>query len=195
MRYDQYQQWRTRVTGLIADKVKELRPTPSNYVTVLDKSIGIDPYVPQPEVPAEPTWEYLLKGSIIADAGELIFPEATAARIGRPSGIIVSDGFFWQSTQLIGWPPGTEDPFNYQKTLTFRMTSSQDYDEQTGLGVYQGGLMVTLGLYNSENGYISGVTPIIREYRIPVRYSFITQTFYPPGLGQYELTPLSVERL
>ena len=189
MRYESYLQWRSKVTAMIAAKMDEMRPRPSDNVTVLDQAIGVAPLQVEPEPTPEPTWEYLLKGSIVRDAGELIVPEMTAARFPR-SGVIIQDSLFWGQTQLNGVP--SLNPVNYQKTLTFRMTSTDQFDSVTGLGIYRGGLVLNLELYVDVIGLPQTV---VDRYRIAVGSNPVSRQFTPPGELLYRLRIESVERL
>lgn len=193
MKYDQYLQWRSRVSSMIAEKLEGLRPRPSDYVTVLDRAIGIEPLPAAPTPPPEPTWEYLLKGSIQASNG-FDTPERPATLFTR-SGLILST-FFWEGTQIIDSGP----PENYvsTKTLLLRMTSTENgypYSDDTGPEVYYGGLRLTIGLY-SQLGYPNPEdAPIVKQYRVDVRQNVTPLFLTPPSVGIFAARIVSAERL
>jgi hypothetical protein len=191
MKYDQYLHWRSRVSSLIAAKVNEIKPRPSDYVTVLDQAIGVAPAPTPTPPPPEPTWLYLLKGAIrSSDGGEV--PEMTAATFTR-SGLIFQNGYFRENTQVID--SGPPDSFIRTRTLFFRMTSDDQYNPVTGLGIYQGGLLLTLGMYSILDAPDPYTAPIVRQYRVAVRRTQTSQLLTPPGPGVFETRILSAERL
>ena len=191
MKYDQYLHWRSRVSSLIATKVNEIKPRPSDNVTVLDQAIGVAPAPTPTPPPPEPTWQYLLKGAIRSSDGQEI-PEMTAATFTR-SGLILQDGFFWENTQVID--TGPPESFVRTRTLLFRMTSDDQYNPATGLGIYQGGLLLTLGLYSILGNPDPATAPIVRQYSVAVRRTQTSQLITPPEQGIFEARILSVERL
>lgn len=191
MKYDQYLHWRSRVSSLIAAKVNEIKPRPSDYVTVLDQAIGVAPAPTPTPPPDEPTWLYLLKGAIRSSDGEET-PEMTAATFTR-SGEIFQNGFFRENTQVTD--SGPPESFIRTKTLIFRMTSDDQYNPVTGLGIYQGGLLLTLGMYSILDAPDPGTAPIVRQYRVAVRRTQTSQLITPPEPGVFETRILSAERL
>ena len=191
MKYDQYLHWRSRVSAMIAAKVSEMKPRPSDNVTVLDQAIGVAPLPPPPPPPGEPTWQYLLKGAIRSSDGQEI-PEMTAATFTR-SGLTLQDGFFWENTQVID--TGPPESFVRTRTLLFRMTSDDQYNPVTGLGIYQGGLLLTIGLYSTLDYPVPETAPIVRRYRVAVRRLQTSLLITPPEPGIFEARILSVERL
>lgn len=191
MKYDQYLQWRSRVSSMIAEKLEGLRPRPSDYVTVLDRAIGIEPLPAAPTPPPEPTWEYLLNGSIRSSDG-LVLPEREAARFSR-EGAIVQNSLFWENTQVID--TGPPENFVRTRTLFLRMTSTDQFNPETGLGIYQGGLRLTLGLYSTLDYPNPADAPIVKEYRVDVRQNFETVFLTPPSVGIFEARIVSAERL
>lgn len=190
MKYDQYLQWRSRVSSMIAEKLEGLRPRPSDYVTVLDRAIGIEPLPAAPTPPPEPTWEYLLKGSTKSSNG-FDTPEETAAVFTR-SGIILRT-YFWQGTQVVD--TGPPENFVRTRTLFLRMTSTDQFNPETGLGVYQGGLRLTIGLYSTLDYPNPEDAPIVKQYRVDVRQNFETVFLTPPSVGIFEARIVSAERL
>lgn len=194
MKYDQYQHWRSRVSAMIAAKVNEMKPRPSDNVTVLDQAIGVSPLPAPSPPPGEPTWQYYLYGTIIRDAGEVVQQNLEAARIARPDGTIVRDTLFEEDTQLIGTP---EITFNKVKTITLNVTTAVPGDgtfvgsQYVGGGIYRGGLKVFLSLYHFE-----GPRRVVdREYEMNVNQNGATRQFTPPGTDIYYLRISAVERL
>jgi hypothetical protein len=178
---------------MIAEKIEGLRPKPSDYVTVLDKAIGIDPFEVEPTSTPEPTWEYLLKGSIQSSDG-FDTPERPAALFTR-SGLILPT-FFWEGTQIIDSGP----PENYvrTKTLWLRMTSTENgypYSDDTGPEIYYGGLRLTIGLYSEGDYSDLSYAPIIRQYQVNVRQNVTPLFLTPPSVGIFAARIVSVERL
>jgi hypothetical protein len=191
MKYEQYLQWRARVSSTIAEKIEGLRPKPSDYVTVLDKAIGIDPFQVEPTPTPEPTWEYILNGSIRSSDGQLL-PEREAARFSR-AGAIIQNSLFWENTEVID--TGPPENFVRTRTLFFRMTSNDQFNPETGLGIYHGGLRLTLGLYSTAGNPDPATAPIVRTYRVDVARNVVSQLITPPEVGIFEARIVSVERL
>lgn len=198
MKYDQYQHWRSRVSAMIAAKVNEMKPRPSDNVTVLDQAIGVAPLAPTEEKQQVETWQYYLYGTIIRDAGEVMLQDALAAEMVRPDGFVIPDGVFEEQTQLIGNPKIT---FNKIKTITLNVTTAVPGDgtffgnQYLGGGVYRGGLKVFLSLFHFENTPNGDIEVVDRDYEMNVNRNGATRQFTPPGEDTYYLRITHVERL
>jgi hypothetical protein len=179
---------------MIAAKVNEMKPRPSDNVTVLDQAIGITPLAPTEEKQQVETWQYYLYGTIIRDAGEVLLENYLAAEILRPDGVIARDSLFEEDTQLIGT---TEITFNKIKKITLNVTTdvrggnSFVRGQYVGGGIYRGGLKVILSMYHFE-----GTRRVVdREYEMNVNQNGATRQFTPPGTDIYYLRISAVERL
>lgn len=125
-----------------------------------------------------------------SDGGET--DEETGAWFTR-SGIIFQGGYIWEQTQVID--SGPPDSFIRTRTLLFRMTSDDQYNPETGLGIYHGGLLLNLGLYSTLDYPVPEKAPIVRRYRVAVRRLQTSLFITPPEPGVFQVRILSVERL
>ena len=199
MKYEQYLAWQAATRKLIAAAMGKFSVKEGRNAQVFGQSIGIEVRgTPEAEEPAEPTWEYVIYGTITTEETGEVFGPHPAALIARPSTAILYDGLFEQNTQVFSLPAPPPPALTVTKKVKYNVTtldrsviSSEGYPK----GIFRGGLKLTCEFYEDVDG--NGVRlEVIREYTLRVGRNGDSVTLIPPEANKfYYLRIKTAERL
>lgn len=198
MKYEQYLAWQAATGKLIAAAMGKFAVKEGRNAQVFGQSIGIEVRgAPEAEEPAEPTWEYVIYGTITTEETGEVFGPHLAARIARPSTAVLGDGLFEQNTQVFSLPetPPAQTVTRKVKynvtTLDRRVISSEGYPK----GIFRGGLKLTCEFFESVDG-IDVRKEVVQEYTLRVGRNGDSVTLIPPEANKvYYLRIKTAERL
>jgi len=194
MKYEQYLEWQ-RVTGeRIAAALGKFSIKEGRNAQVFGNHVGVDVSIATEEETVEPTWEYVVYGTITTEETSEEFGPYLAARIPRSSGEVLNNGIFEQNTQVFSLP--TPPPaLTVTKKVKYNVTTlERDAVTSEGYpkGIYRGGLKLTCEFFE-DNG--SQETPV-QEYTLRVGRNGDSVTLIPPEANKfYYLRIKTAERL
>lgn len=192
MKYEQYLEWQ-RVTGeRIAAALGKFSIKEGRNAQVFGNHVGVDVSTATEEESVEPTWEYVIYGTITTEETGEVFGPYLAARVSRPSTAVLNNGIFEQNTQVSALPA---IPLTVTKKVKYNVTTlERNAVTQEGYpkGIYRGGLKLTCEFYE-DNGV---ERTFIRNYTLRVGRNGDSVTLIPPEDNKfYRLSISSAERL
>jgi hypothetical protein len=198
MKYEQYLAWQAATGKLISAAMGKFAVKEGRNAQVFGQSVGIEVRgAPEAEEPAEPTWEYVIYGTITTEETGEVFGPHLAARIARPSTAVLGDGLFEQNTQVLSLPglsPAltvTRKVKYFVTTLDRSVISSEGYPK----GIFRGGLKLTCEFFESVDG-IDVRKEVVQEYTLRVGRNGDSVTLIPPEANKfYYLRIKTAERL
>ena len=195
MKYEQYLEWQ-RVTGeRIAAALNKFSIREGRNAQVFGNHVGVDvPGAAEEETPVEPTWEYVIYGTITTEETGETFGPYLAARISRPSVAVLNNGIFEQNTQVFSLPEPPPAVLVTKEVKYFVTTLDRDAVTAEGYpkGIYRGGLKLTCEFFEDDGAQ---ETPV-REYILRVGRNGDSVTLTPPEANKfYYLRISSAERL
>lgn len=194
MKYEQYLEWQ-RVTGeRIAKALGRFSIKEGRNAQVFGSSVGIEVQGEAEQEPAEPTWFYLIYGTITTRETGSKFGPARAATILRSEPVTVTnDSLFVQSTGVIDIP----EEIIRTKKVTYNVTTFQPgqyspIKANFSDGIYRGGLKLICEFYYEE----FGERVFVREYTLLVGRNGDSVTLSAPDPNKaYFLRIVRAERL
>lgn len=195
MKYEHYLEWQ-RVTGeRIAAALNKFSIKEGRNAQVFGNHVGVEVGDDQEEPePPEPTWEYVIYGTITTEETGEEFGPYLAARVSRPSREVLNNGIFEQNTQVSSLPI-PPPPITVTKKVKYNVTTLERNAvtaEGYPKGIYRGGLKLTCEFFE-DNG---SQEEVIREYTLRVGKNGDSVTLIPPEANKfYYLRIRSVERL
>lgn len=195
MKYEQYLAWQAATGKLIAAAMGKFSVKEGRNAQVFGQSIGIEVRgAPEVEEPAEPTWEYVIYGTITTEETGEVFGPYLAARIARPSTAVLNNGIFEQNTQVFSLP---EPPpaLTVTRKVKYNVTTldrSAVTAEGYPKGIFRGGLKLTCEFFEDDGAQET----VIREYTLRVGRNGDSVTLIPPEANKfYYLRIKTAERL
>lgn len=198
MTYEHYLAWHQFVTQKIAEQLNRFSMVAGNNANVIVDDIGVAAadVVEDEDTQPEPTWRYVVYGTILTEETNQTFGPAVAAQVLRTSNILLNDGLFVQSTQTLDFP----EVLTRSKKVTYNVTTLEP--DQIGVasssgdfsaGIYRGGLKLTCLFYQRTT---DGQDIFVRNYTLFVGRAGDSVTLVAPETNKdYYLRIVSVERL